>query len=570
MAENDSGAAVAMPENQTGNDVGNEAAPARKTRFKWAPLFILGLAVLIIVIDTTLLNVSLGSIIRDLNTNIQSLQWVITAYSLTLAALTITGGRLGDLYGRKKFFILGAIIFALGSFVASISHSVGTLLIGESIIEGVGAALMMPATASLLVSTYRGRDRAIALGAWGGMAAVGSAIGPILGGYLTSHYSWRWGFRINVFVAAILIITSVVIKDARDREEKPTLDFVGVFLSAFGLLLGVFGIIEGSTYGWWKALKPFTIAGHTLSFGELSIVPVAIGLSLLLLGAFVAWEFRMMRRGKTPLVSMKLFANKQFTSGAVTTMMLSLGQIGLIFALPVFLQGVRGMDALHTGYTLIPMSIALFIAAPLSGRLSGRFSPKKITQVGFGMEIVSLALIAWGVSVHATIWHLAPGLFVYGFGIGLAIAQLSNLTLSAVNVNESGEASGVNNTLRQVGSSLGSAIIGAVLLSTLGAHLVSGINSSTVLPPESRAAIATEVSAQASAVEFGEPIQSTQQLTAEEHAEIKRISDEATVKAVHNSLIFMAVALMLALLISTQLPAKPNLDRGESMANSPH
>jgi MFS family permease len=163
---------------------------AQKTGIlKWVPLGIMGLAILIIVIDTTLLNVSLGTIIRELHTNINSLQWVITAYSLTLAALTITGGRLGDLYGRKKFFVLGAGIFAIGSFLASISHSVGMLLIGESIVEGIGAALMLPATASLLVSTYQGRDRAIALGAWGGMAAVGSAIGPILGGYLTSHYS---------------------------------------------------------------------------------------------------------------------------------------------------------------------------------------------------------------------------------------------------------------------------------------------------------------------------------------------------------------------------------------------
>src|SRR5579862_8916940 len=155
---------------------------------KWLPLIVMGLAVIIIVLDTTLLNVSLGTIVRDLHTNIQSLQWVISAYSLTLAALTITGGRFGDLFGRKKMFMIGAATFALGSFLASISHNVGMLITGESIIEGIGAALMLPATAALLVSTYRGRDRALALGVWGGMAAVGLAIGPVLGGYLTSHY----------------------------------------------------------------------------------------------------------------------------------------------------------------------------------------------------------------------------------------------------------------------------------------------------------------------------------------------------------------------------------------------
>ncbi len=172
---------------------------------KWGPVFVLSLGLAIIIIDTTLLNVSLGNIIRDLKTDIQSLQWVITAYSLTLAALTITGGRLGDLFGRKKMFVLGAIIFAIGSFIASISTSVGMMIAGESIIEGIGAALMMPATASLLVSTYKGRDRAIAMGMWGGVAGAASAVGPILGGFLTSNYNWRWGFRINIFVAIVLV-----------------------------------------------------------------------------------------------------------------------------------------------------------------------------------------------------------------------------------------------------------------------------------------------------------------------------------------------------------------------------
>src|SRR5216110_2707855 len=179
---------------------------------KWAPLLVLSLALAIIIIDTTLLNVSLSTLIRELHTNLQSLQWVISAYSLTLAALTVTGGRMGDLLGRKRMFRFGAFVFAAGSFLASVSNSVSTLLWGESIIEGIGAALMMPATASLLVSRYRGHDRALAFGIWGGVAAAASAIGPILGGFLTTHYSWRWGFRINVFVVAILLLGSIIIE----------------------------------------------------------------------------------------------------------------------------------------------------------------------------------------------------------------------------------------------------------------------------------------------------------------------------------------------------------------------
>jgi MFS family permease len=197
---------------------------------KWGSLIVLSLALAIIIIDTTILNVSLSTIIKDLHTDIQSIQWVITIYSLILAAFTITGGRLGDFFGRKKMFMFGAAIFAVGSFVASISHHLAPLLIGEAVIEGFGAALMMPATASLLVANFRGRDRAVAFGIWGGIAAASAAIGPIIGGFLTTHYTWRWAFRINVFIAAILIIGSILIKESRDEAEKPEIDFPGVIL----------------------------------------------------------------------------------------------------------------------------------------------------------------------------------------------------------------------------------------------------------------------------------------------------------------------------------------------------
>src|SRR2546423_4004307 len=197
---------------------------------KWAPLLVLSLALAIIIIDTTLLNVSLSTLVRELHTTLQALQWVISAYSLTLAALTVTGGRIGDLFGRKKMFRVGAIIFAAGSFLASISRNLPTLLIGESIIEGFGAALMMPATASLLVAKYRGHDRSIAFGIWGAVAAAASAVGPILGGFLTTHYSWRWGFRINVVVAAILVTGAIIIDENESREGKKKIDFIGVLL----------------------------------------------------------------------------------------------------------------------------------------------------------------------------------------------------------------------------------------------------------------------------------------------------------------------------------------------------
>src|SRR3954463_1401173 len=304
---------------------------SESTLRKWAPLPVLSLALAIVIIDTTLLNVSLSTLIRELHTNLQSLQWVISAYSMTLAALTVTGGRMGDLFGKSRMFRLGAILFAIGSLQASISNSVHILLIGESLIEGIGAALMMPATASLLVSRYRGHDRAVAFGIWGGVAAVASAVGPLLGGFLTTHYSWRWGFRINVFVVAILLAGSLIIGDEPPRRQRK-IDYGGVLLSGLGLLAVVFGIIESSSYGWIHALKPFAVAGWQLDLGGLSIVPFAIVLGVLILAGFVLWERRVEQGGGTPIVSLRIFRNRAFVAGASVVGVNMLSQNGLVFS----------------------------------------------------------------------------------------------------------------------------------------------------------------------------------------------------------------------------------------------
>jgi len=534
---------------------------------KWSTLVILSLALAIIVIDTTVLNVSLRTIILDLNTNIQSLQWVITAYSLTLAALTITGGRLGDLYGRKKMFIYGAIIFAVGSFITSISKSVGIMLIGESIVEGIGAAMMMPATASLLVSQYKGRDRALAFGVWGGIAAASAAIGPILGGYLTTHYSWRWAFRINIFIVILLLIGSVVIKEARDREETAKLDVIGVILSAAGLFSLVFGIIESSSYGWYLAKQPFAIFGHPL-LAEISLVPYSLCIGVVLLIAFGFWQNHLTSTDQTPLVNLKIFNNRQFTSGATTTAFITLGQIGLTFTLPIFLQAVRGLDALHTGFALLPMTMTLLIAAPLSGFISKYFKPKYIVQVGLILVILAIYIIYQSLAVTATAADLRLGLIIYGFGVGLVFAQVSNLTLSAVSVEEAGEASGVNNTFRQIGSTLGSAILGAVLLTTLATHLSHGINTSAIIPPDQKYNFVALSAKQTSNVEFGSGIHANESIPTNIANELYSLSKKATVDANKAALSYMALFIFIALIISTQLPKEPQLDHGESLASN--
>lgn len=536
---------------------------------KWGSLVVLSLALAIIVIDTTLLNVSLKTIINDLHTTIEAMQWVITAYSLVLAAFTITGGRLGDLYGRKRMFMLGAVIFAIGSFIASISKNVGTMIAGEAIIEGIGAALMMPATASILVANFKGRERGIAFGIWGGIAAASSAIGPILGGWLTTNYSWRWGFRINVVVAAVLLIGSLIVRESKDTEEKNRLDIVGVILSALGMLSIVFAFIKVNTYGWIKAKAPLVLFHHTLDLGNLSVVPLFIALGLIILILFVLWQRYLERKGRTPLVSMELLKNYQFTIGTLTTAVLSLGMAGLIFSIPVFLQTVRNLDALHTGLTMLPLSVALLVAAPVAGFLSHKTQPKYIIQAGLAINVIGYLLLRYLLQVDSSTAQLAPGFIVLGVGLGLVFSQINNVSLSAVSVQQAGEASGVNNTMRQVGQTLGTAILGAVLISSLTTNISNGIQKSNVIPAPVRQTIAEKVSSQASELEFSGSAELPAEVTPAIGAEIGKIAKQATVDANKATLFYGALFSLLGLLIASFLRVKKERESEEGLSAAP-
>ncbi|HVW67086.1 MAG TPA: MFS transporter [Candidatus Peribacteraceae bacterium] len=534
----------------------NDSSSAAHRSFirKWASLFVLSLALAIVVIDTTLLNVSLKTIINDLHTDLHSIQWVISAYTLVLSALTITGGRLGDIYGRKEGFMFGAILFAVGSFVASISWNFWSLLGGESIIEGIGAALMIPATTSLIVSNFEGRDRAIAFGVWGAVAGVSAAIGPLFGGFLTTHFSWRWGFRINVGVVVLLLLGSFLVKDSRDTTGKIKLDIPGVIVSAIGMIIFVFGLVEASDYGWWKATQPLTIAGWTVPLGYLSPVPFLLAAGLLIMWIFLLMEDRREKRDRDPLVSITIFKNRQFFSGATATAMSALGMSGLFFAIPVFLQAVRDLDAFDTGVALLPLSVGLLIASPGSGFLSHKISPKRLIQWGLIVNVVSLVILWYVLSVNATMWTLLPGLFLYGFGMGMMVSQASNLTLSAVHVSQTGEASGINATMRQLGSTLGTALIGSIFLSTVGNALTNGIRSNAGIPADMKQMLAQKLGGNVSALEFGNPAQMFQSAPQQIVQAVVSVSHQAIVDGARISLICTALMIVIALLLTLLIP----------------
>jgi len=547
--------------------VNSAVSPVRK----WGMLVVLSLALAVIILDTTILNVALASIIRDLQTDIQSIQWVITAYSLTLASLTITGGRLGDIFGKKKMFMLGAVLFAVGSFVASVSTNVPMLIIGESIIEGIGAALMMPATASLLVENFFGRERAIAFGVWGGIAGASAALGPILGGYLATNYSWRWGFRVNLIVVGLLIIGSLLIPAAKKLADKPKLDFVGVLLSASGMFSLVFGLIESSTYGWWQAKAVFTAFAYIVTpWWGLSVVPIFILIGFVILGFFLLWEYGYEKKGRTPLVSLSLFKNRTFTSGVATTTVMSLGQTGLIFAIPVFLQSVRSMDAYHTGLSLLPMSLSLLVVAPLSAVLSKKISPKVLIGLGLFINCLAYVVLYYTLNLETTSHDLILGLALFGIGMGFVMSQVNNITLSAVEPHQAGEASGLNATLRQVGSTLGSAIMGAILIGALGSQMAGGVDSSVVIPNELKPILAEAMQTQSSNVEFGGGAQVNGQLSDDVKTEVLRIGHQATVDASKQTLAFGGLFAFLGFLSACiLLPGKKRIMKDDAISEPP-
>ncbi|HUD07637.1 MAG TPA: MFS transporter [Candidatus Saccharimonadales bacterium] len=524
---------------------------------KWLPLVVLALALFIIVLDSTIISVSIKAIIESLHSNLRAIQWVITGYSLTLAAFLITGGRLGDIFGRRRMFRIGAVIFAIGSLIASQAHSAPMLLLSVSLVEGFGAAMMMPSTTSLLVSTYHGKDRAIGFGVWGAIAGAAATIGPIVGGYLTSTYSWRWNYLINPIVALILLLGSKVIRESRDpHPHKP--DFRSILLSALGLASLVYGLIESSTYGWVKAKLPYEFVGHYYHLLGISISSYAIIIGLLIIAWFVHRQSSLTRRDKFPLVSISLFKNRPFVYSIVTATILLMAQYGLVFILPVFYQGYLGKDAFHSGLAILPLSLGILLSAPLAGFLAGKkgIPQRVLIQVGLCLLIVGSLLLRQELTTAATIWTLLPGLAVFGLGFGPVVSQISNVILSAVPVEESGEAAGLNATSRQIGASFGQALIGALLIATLATRLNADVSQSRIIPPPLKPQITANVTATDESLGTSTISLSAKQLPPKINQEIMRIQGDAIVTGSRASLLLMTGILAIALVSSTLIPKR--------------
>lgn len=524
---------------------------------KWATLITLSLAMFIIVIDTTIMNVSISALVEDLNTTVSGVQAAISIYALVMAAFILIGGKLADIFGPKRVFVSGLLIYSTGTILASFSNSLAILILGWSVLEGLGSALMIPNIQVLLRSAYEGEDRAFAYGMVSAVAAVGAAVGPIVGGFFTTFISWRWAFRSEVAIAVIVLILSRYLAQDVLAEKRPKFDFAGAILSIFGWSSIVLGILLSQKYGFFLAKEPFVIGPLEIAPFGLSITPILVGLGLLLVIVFLRWEHRLEEEGRDGLFRPSILDTRGIKPG-LGVRFLHVGiMAGFLYIVPLMLQLSFEFTAMRTGLALMPYSISLLIMAIMGARLSKRFLANRIIQVGFILGAAGLGWLAATIQPNVTPEDLALGA-LFGAGMGLVASQILNLILSGVTAEQTPETAGLTATFEQLGNAIFVALVGTVMLTVLAGGLVEGIQASAEIPQEAKAPLAETA-------EAGVQLMSDTQLQAELEAlsvsdagiaELNEIYAGARTGAFKAGVSLLVYAALLALVIALWLPKR--------------
>ncbi|KAD4060243.1 DHA2 family efflux MFS transporter permease subunit [Arthrobacter yangruifuii] len=438
--------------------------PGRFVRYRWWGLLAISLGVAMIIMDATIVSVSIPSIVADLGISSTEIQWVQEIYTLLFAALLLTWGRIADRVGRRRVMLTGVVIFVAASLLCAAASSGSILILGRAV-QGLGGSMILPTTLALLNANFQGRERGIAFAVWGSTIGGMAAVGPLVGGWLTEHASWRWAFGINVPVG-VVILAGLLLFVAESKEEISSaaqrLDLGGALLSIVGFGSLVFGLIEGRSFGWWRPADD-----ALLQVGPLSPVPLAFLLAAVALVCFVLLERRRTNEGKGVILDLSLFRIPSFANGNVTALIVSFGEFGLILSLPLWFQNVLGYSAFQAGLALLPLALGSFLASGGVTSLARIFRPVVVVRMGLGLEILAIASLALLIAPDSTAWLTSPILLVYGMGVGLATAQLTSVILADVPVAKSGQGSATQSTARQTGSALGIAVLGTAFFTTL-------------------------------------------------------------------------------------------------------
>ena len=438
----------------------------------WLILLVLCLGFFMILLDTTIVNIAIPSMIDALGASLDQILWVLNAYILVYAVLLITAGRLGDMFGQRNMFALGLTIFTLASAACGLAQTTDQVTIAR-VVQGVGGALLTPQTLALITTIFPPERRGAAFGIWGAVAGVAAIAGPTLGGLIVTDWNWRWIFYVNVPVGIVALVASFVIIPDLRAGRSHHLDLQGVLLASAGLFGIVFGLIEGQRYNWGAI------------WGAVTIWEIMIAGVVVLVG-FVLWE----RAQDEPLIPLSLFSNRNFTLMNWVTATMSFGMLGLFFPITIYLQSALGMTALNAGLTVAPMSVISMFVAPFAGRLVDRIGGRFILMAGLGLFGVGMGMVAWSASATSTWVTFLPAFLVAGFGMGCIFAPLNTVAMRDVEPRRAGAASGVLNTTRQLGGVIGSAVVGAVLQNRLASTLHSqAVSRAASLPAQIPASV---------------------------------------------------------------------------------
>lgn len=524
---------------------------------KWLPILILAIAQFVMVLDGTVMNVSISTVASDLGTNITGMQTAITVFTLTMAAFMLTGGKLGDILGRQRAFRIGGVIYGIGSLTTALAPTLGVLFLGWSIVEGLGAVLVIPAIASLAAANYKGKDRVVAFSLLGMAIGLATALGPVIGGYVTTYLSWRYVFAAETVIMVFVLLFSKKVADAK-ISSKVKLDIPSVFLSASGMALLVFGVLQSRSWGWIRPLGAPEINGVAVTPLGISLVAYLILAGIVVLKLFYNRQVRLAEQGKQPLLKVSMLKIPVMKSGLTTLTAQFFTIAALFFIIPVYLQTILGYNALETGLKLVPLSFGLLIFTIIGSKRSAVLSTRRIVRSGQISMALGALLVLGSITpdLGDTLFWL--GLFFVGAGFGFLASQLGNVTMSAVSEKESAEVGGLQGVFQNLGLSFGTAMIGSVFILTLTSGFTTAIQNSPDLSSQAK----TTISQQA---ESGVGIVSEQQ--AEQYVldnggtkataqRVGTIYQESQLDSLRISMFFVFAFLIASLVFSKNLPTE--------------
>ena len=514
----------------------------------------------LMTLDSSVMNVSIATVAKDVGTTVTGIQGAITAYTLVMAALMITGAKVGAMIGRKRAFAIGCVIYGCGSLTTALAPNLYVLLLGWSLLEGIGAALILPAIVALVAGNFGPERRPAAYGLVAAAGAVAVAVGPLIGGFCTTYFSWRWVFAGEVVLVLVILLMTRRIADA-PVEERPQLDVVGAVLSALGLGALVFGVLRSAEWGW---IQP-TVDGP--SWAGLSPTIWLVLAGLFVIWVFFRWEAYRESKGREPLVRPAMFRNRQLTSGLTMFFFQYLVQAGFFFVVPLFLSVALGLSAIDTGVRLLPLSVTLLVAAIGIPRFLPHISPRLVVRIGLLSLLVGAVVLLAALDTDAGAEIVFVPMLLVGLGIGALASQLGAVTVSAVPDDESPEVGGVQNTMTNLGASLGTALAGSLLIATLTSAFVANIQLSEAIPATAKEQAAVELAG-------GVPFVSDADLEAAlDEAAVDPATTEAALDAysearlagLRSALAILAVLAIVALFLAQGIPTRQpgNTERKE-------